>query len=73
MKVKDKALNKMIDVSQKDCPTFTCYWPRPDPGIFTQGQGYRKASVDRGWICGNREIRGCPDCPKKDTSKGEVK
>ncbi len=65
MQIKDKELNKMIDVAQKECPTFICYWPRPDPGIFTQGQGYRKSVIDRGWLCGNREVRGCPDCPKK--------
>lgn len=46
----------------KDCLTYQCYWARPDPGIFNQGSGYKFRSND--WICGNREIRGCPD--KKD-------
>jgi len=64
MKIKDKELKKEVDVANKDCPKFECYWPRPDPGIFTQGQGYRKATVDRGYICGKREINGCPDQPK---------
>ncbi len=41
MKVKDKAIKKMVDVMCKECPTYQCYWPRPDPGVFTQGVGYR--------------------------------
>ena len=44
MNVMDKALKIMVNVSKKDCPTFACYWPRLDPGVFTQGVGYR----DRG-------------------------
>jgi hypothetical protein len=60
MKVKDKELKVMVDVSSKDCPTLQCYWPRPDPGIFVQGQGYRSRGRDVGYLCGNREIRGCP-------------
>ena len=59
MKVKDKELKKMVDVACKDCPTRKCYWPRVDPGVFTQGQGYRFRSND--WLCGTREARGCPD------------
>ena len=62
MKIKDKKLKKMVDVSAKDCLTKKCYWPRPDPGIFTQGQGYRtRESGDAGYLCGTREIHGCPD------------
>lgn len=62
MKVKDKALKVLVDVSHKDCPNRECYWARPDPGVFTQGQGYRqRASGDKGFICGHREIHGCPD------------
>ena len=66
MKVKDKSLKKDVDVMCKDCPSYQCYWPRPNPGIFTQGQGYRKYgdSRDNMYLCGNREIRGCPDNPK---------
>ena len=63
MKIKDKRLKVMVDVSDKECPTRECYWARPDPGVFTQGVGYR-ARNPRGkpeWLCGNREIRGCPD------------
>jgi hypothetical protein len=64
MKVKDKTIKKLVDVSQKECPRFTCYWPRPDPGVFTQGVGYTKSvNGDRGYLCGNREIKGCPDNP----------
>jgi hypothetical protein len=61
MKVKDKSSGKMVDVSEKDCPTLKCYWPRPDPGVFTQGVGYRQISIKVGWLCGTREARGCPD------------
>jgi hypothetical protein len=63
MKIKDKKLKEMVDVSSRECPTRECYWPRPDPGVFTQGVGYRtrnpKAKPE--WMCGTREINGCPD------------
>jgi len=62
MKIKDKALKKLVDVSRPACPTFTCYWPRLDPGTFVQGQGYHHRSDE--WLCGNREIHGCPVEPK---------
>ena len=62
MKVKDKNVKQMVDVSDKECPTRECYWPRPDPGVFTQGVGYRTRYPGKKpeWLCGNREIRGCP-------------
>ncbi len=65
MEIKNKELKKMVNVSRKECPTFDCYWPRAHPGIFTQGQGYKScdASIKGKYICGNREIRGCPDHP----------
>jgi hypothetical protein len=62
MKIKDKALKKIVDVCEAKCPTFQCYWPREDPGVFNQGQGYRFRSND--WLCGTREIKGCPVTPK---------
>lgn len=58
MKIKDKKLKQLVDVSEADCFKKPCYWPRIDPGVFTQGVGYRFRSND--WLCGNREIRGCP-------------
>ena len=63
MKVKYKRIKVEVDVSERDCLIKSCYWPRPDPGSFTQGQGYRtrlnaKGGID--WLCGNREIHGCP-------------
>lgn len=62
MKIKDKGLKRLVDVCDKNCSTKQCYWPRPDPGIFNQGFGYTKRQGgDRGYICGTREIRGCPD------------
>jgi hypothetical protein len=61
MKIKDKTLGQWIDVCCPDCPSKKCYWPRPDPGVFTQGQGYRQRSHKAGWLCGTREIHGCPD------------
>jgi hypothetical protein len=65
MKIKDKDLKKEVDVSRRDCPLFECYWPRPDPGMFVQGRGYQsRGKADRGYICGTREIHGCPDKPK---------
>lgn len=43
MKIKDKKINKIVDVSRKECPEFECYWHREDPGVFTQGVGYKKS------------------------------
>ena len=60
MLVKDRNIKKKVDVSDPDCPKRSCYWPRPDPGIFTQGHGYAQRSANVGWLCGNREIMGCP-------------
>lgn len=71
MKIKDKALKKLVDVACKDCPTYTCYWPRLHPGTFVQGSGYRSRFGDRPeteWICGRREISGCPITPITKTS-----
>lgn len=59
MLIKDKEMNIQINVLDRECPKRKCYWPRPDPGTFTRGQGYKHRSDD--WICGEREIRGCPD------------
>jgi hypothetical protein len=60
MKIKDKVLKKWVDVCCPNCQSKDCYWPRPDPGVFTQGQGYRQRSHKVGWLCGTREIHGCP-------------
>lgn len=58
MQIRDKELKQLVDVSEKDCPSYTCYWPRLDPGSFTQGVGY--SGGGKRYLCGNREIRGCP-------------
>lgn len=60
MLIKDRQFKVNVDVSDADCLNRKCYWPRPDPGVFTQGQGYRQRAGKQGWLCGNREIRGCP-------------
>lgn len=60
MKIKDKKYEKLVDVSDKNCFKRKCYWPRLDPGVFTQGVGYRQRSGKQEWICGYREIHGCP-------------
>lgn len=68
MKIKDKNVKKMVDVQCKECPTFQCYWPRLHPGTFRQGIGYKSRYYDRPeteWICGTREVHGCPVQPKK--------
>ncbi|TCT21181.1 hypothetical protein [Thiobaca trueperi] len=62
MKVKDKALRELVNVCEPACLKRPCYWPRPDPGMFTPGQGYRsRESGSKGYLCGTREARGCPD------------
>ncbi len=63
MKVKDNNLKVMVDVSCKDCPSKKCYWPRQDSGVFDPGIGYTTRLNAQGkidWICGTREINGCP-------------
>ena len=65
MKVKDKDINEFVDVCAKECVLHKrpCYWPRPDPGVFTQGKGYksRGSKPSKYYICGTRAIHGCPD------------
>lgn len=60
MKIKDKKLKRTVDVSHKNCLKEDCYWPRPDPGVFVQGRGYRSRGGKTEWICGHRAIHGCP-------------
>lgn len=66
MIVRDKKLKKNVNVSEKGCPTFQCYWPRLNPGSFVQGRGYRSYGDERDkeWLCGTREVHNCPDCPQ---------
>ena len=59
MKIYDKKIRKRVSVADKDCLKKKRYWPRPDPGLFVQGQGYRWRSNE--WLCGTREIHGCPE------------
>jgi hypothetical protein len=63
MKVYDKDIKSQVDVCDKDCPKRDCYWPRTDPGVFVQGRGYRSrgSKPSNEYICGTREIHGCPD------------
>ncbi len=74
MKIKDKNIKELVDMLDKNCPLRSCYWARPDSGVFTQGVGYRTRN-EHGkpeWLCGNREIRGCPSPippPIKQTKK----
>ena len=66
MKIKDKDIKQTVEVAGTDCLIFKCYWPRPDPGQFIQGQGYQtRNGGNRGWLCGTREARGCPDVKEK--------
>lgn len=58
MKVTDKTIKVKVDVLEKACLHRDCYWPRKNPGVFTQGRGYTHTSDD--WLCGTREINGCP-------------
>jgi hypothetical protein len=62
MKVKDSHCGHYVDVAYKECPGRSCYWPRPDPGVFTQGIGYRTRNPGKPveWLCGTRNIHGCP-------------
>ena len=66
MKIKDRGNGVLVDVCCKDCPKYKCYWPRPNPGRFTLGQGYSSYGDyrDKMWMCGTREIHGCPENPE---------
>ena len=63
MRVRDNGLKRDVDVCHGECPARECYWPRPDPGVFTPGKGYKsRGSKPSGeYICGTRAIHGCPD------------
>ena len=61
MKVKDKDIGQYVDVCHEECPERECYWPRTDPGAFVKGRGYRSRGGEENWLCGNRQIHGCPD------------
>lgn len=61
MMIRDKELKLKVDVANADCASRKCYWPRSDPGVFTQGQGYRARGGKVEWLCGTREIHGCPN------------
>lgn len=65
MMVLDKALKVKVDVCDRNCQTKDCYWARPDPGRFTQGKGYSGAKPGY-WLCGTREIHGCPQTKEGD-------
>ena len=62
MKVRDKELKVSVDVYEASCIGKKCYWPRTNPGVFTQGRGYSNAGKD--WLCGTRHAHGCP--PEND-------
>ena len=68
MIIYDKEVKIKIDVLDEHCIKRSCYWPRPDPGLFTQGRGYTSRAPKNYWICGTREIRGCPDFKVKGQS-----
>jgi hypothetical protein len=71
MKIKDKNIGEMVNVSCSNCLYFDCYWPRPDPGIFVQGRGYqtRNSKEKPEYRCGNRDIHGCPEIPTLRSDK----
>lgn len=61
MKIRDRKKKCQVEVCNHECLSLKCYWPRPDPGVFTQGEGYRtREGGSRGWLCGTREAYGCP-------------
>ena len=66
MYIKVKGYKEKINVADEKCKDRPCLWIRPDPGIFTQGIGYRRRPGKQEWFCGTREIHGCPDRLKMD-------
>ncbi len=67
MKVRDKKIKQTVDVYNKECLGLKCYYPRRNPGSFVQGRGYRSFGDERDneWICGTRQVHGCPDKVEK--------
>jgi hypothetical protein len=49
-----------VDCADAACKGRKCFWPRPDPGSFLVGRGYR-SNGNKGWLCGTRQAHGCPD------------
>ena len=72
MKGKDKAIGREVDVSDRDCPTLKCYWPRPHPGIFVHGQSYRNRDGKIEWICRNCAIHGYPTEKVRKVEKEKI-
>lgn len=75
MKVYDKDLKVEVNVYKQECLKYACYWPRTDPGVFTQGQGYKQRgrAVVEDWLCGTRQIHGCPKNPTEMGSNVECR
>lgn len=65
MIIYDRTMKVKVDVCETACLRRSCYWPRPDPGNFIQGIGYKTRPGKRSWLCGTREARGCPS-PKPE-------
>lgn len=67
MEIMDKNMKVKVDVYNKDCLTLKCYWPRRNPGSFSQGRGYRSYGDKRDdqWLYGTRNAHGCPDITEK--------
>lgn len=70
MKIRDRKIKETVDLLDKDCLNRKCYWPRLDPGFFIPGQGYRQRSCKVGWLCGTREVKGCPKNMSNGSAKG---
>lgn len=65
MRVKDRNLNVLVEVYEPACVRGKkCYWPRIDPGVFTQGRGYSGGGKE--WLCGTRHAYGCPSSVADD-------
>jgi len=73
MLITDKKLKKQVFVSDENCIILKCYWARPNPGIFVQGRGYQRFGDERDnqYICGTREIHGCPEREEREARKSK--
>lgn len=62
MQAYDKSLKDHVDIVETECLTFDCYWPRQIPGKFIPELElrYYDGHGNKEWICGNRNLRGCP-------------
>ena len=75
MKVSYKPVNGkriIVDVSQRECPTFSCFgFHKYQHRGALMGGGSKSSGTDNFYSCPHRNYHGCPDKPKIKGSDGD--